>query len=443
MTDVGRARQVGGRIEPIAPVAPAAPAPLPAQSSQSGQSAHAGPSGGTLHSLRTYPDFRLLLSGTLATNSAFWMYQVAAGWLALDLTDSALFVGLTGFAGGIPLLLLSIPAGVAIDRVDRRVVLRYAQWGVMVVSALFALLVATDLIAPWSMLVLCAAYGTAMSFVFPTRTAIVPSLVERTDLANAIALNAAAQNATRVVGPALAGILIAIVGVTGSFAVAALLQILALSSTGRLPDIAAGGTSRRAAGKGNLTHGLRIVAADPFLVGLILMALATNVLVMPYINLMPVFARDELDVGSTGLGFLLASTGVGTVLGALWVARSARLVTWHPAQPLSAAVFTVLVLIFSFSPSVASAVPVLFAAGCASAAFLAINQTSLQLRVADESRGRVLSIYLLTWGMLPLGQLLVGALADWLGTPPALAIACVGALIWIAIVVIRVPATRR
>ena len=433
MTEVGRARQAGGRIEPIAPVASAAA--VTASSS--------GKSGGTLHSLRAYPDFRLLLSGTLATNSAFWMYQVAAGWLALDLTDSAFFVGLTGFASGIPLLLLSIPAGVAIDRVDRRVILRYAQWGVMIVAALFALLVATDHIARWSMLVLCAAYGTAMAFVFPTRTTIVPSLVQRHDLANAIALNAAAQNATRVVGPALAGILIAVFGVTGSFAVAALLQILALSSTARLPDAAAGGTSQGAGGKGNLTHGLRLVAADPFLVGLILMALATNVLVMPYINLMPVFARDELDVGSTGLGFLLAATGVGTVIGALWVARSARLVTWHPAQPISAVVFTVLVLIFSFSPSVIAAAPLLFLAGCASAAFLAINQTSLQLRVSDESRGRVLSIYLLTWGMLPLGQLVVGSLADWLGTPPALAFACLGALIWVAIVVIRVPATRR
>ena len=112
VTDVGRARQAGGRIEPIAPVASAAA--VTASSS--------GKSGGTLHSLRAYPDFRLLLFGTLATNSAFWMYQVAVGWLALDLTDSAFFVGLTGFAGGIPLLLLSIPAGVVIDRVDRRVV---------------------------------------------------------------------------------------------------------------------------------------------------------------------------------------------------------------------------------------------------------------------------------------------------------------------------------
>jgi len=411
----------------------------------SGAAERAARSPGTLHSLRTYPDFRLLLTGTLATNSAFWMYQVAAGWLALDLTDSALFVGLTGFAGGIPLLLLSIPAGVVIDRVDRRTILKWAQWGVMLVSALFAILVATGLIAPWSMLVLSAAYGVAMSFVFPTRTAIVPSLVRRDDLANAIALNAAAQNATRVLGPSLAGILIALFGVSGSFAAAALLQILALSSTARLPDRAAGGSGgmRRGSGRGNLTHGIRIVAADPFLVGLILMALASNVLVMPYLNLMPVFARDDLGVGSSGLGFLLAATGVGTVAGALSVARSARFVTWPPAQPITAVAFAASVLLFALSPSVIVAVPLLFVTGWASAAFLAINQTSLQLRVADESRGRVLSIYLLTWGMLPIGQLTVGALADWLGTPSAIVLACAFALACIAAVAVRYPAMRR
>src|SRR5215216_2491926 len=176
------------------------------------------------HSLRMYPAFRTLLLGTLATNSAFWMYQVCVGWLALQLMDSPLFVGLTGFVGGIPLLVVSLPAGVMIDRYDRRTVLLVAQFAVMVVAGVFALLIGTSAIAPWSTLVLVAAYGTAISFIFPTRTAIVTMLVERDDLANAVALNAAVQNACRVTGPALAGVLIAVIGIAGTFAVAALLQ---------------------------------------------------------------------------------------------------------------------------------------------------------------------------------------------------------------------------
>ena len=396
---------------------------------------------GMMHSVRVYPAFRLLMIGTLGTNTAFWMYQVAVGWLALELTDSAFFVGLSGFVGGIPMLILSLPAGVLIDRFDGRRILLFAQGGVMTVSALFALLVGFDLIQRWSMLVLVALYGCVMSFVFPSRTTIVPSIVERTDLANAIALNAATQNATRVIGPSLAGVLIALVGVSGTFAVAAALQIFALYTTWGLPR------TQPSAAKGRmnweaLTLGFRVVAQSPLLTALILLALAPTVLVMPYINLMPVFARDELEMGSTGLGLLLGSVGLGTVAGSLYVARSDRLRSWSLAQIVTAVAFTVLVLLFAVTPLVAGAVALLFLSGFMSAAYLAINQTSLQLTVADEVRGRVLSVYLLTWGMLPIGQLFVGGLASVIGTPYAVVVACALALACIALITRRFPALR-
>lgn len=393
--------------------------------------------GGVLHSVQAYPAFRLLLLGTLATNSAFWMYQVCVGWLALQMMDSPLFVGVTAFVGGIPLLVVSLPAGVIIDRVDRRAVLLLAQFSVMVVAGVFAVLVGTSVIAPWSILVLVAAYGTAMAFIFPTRTTIVTMLVARSDLANAVALNAAGQNACRVTGPALAGVLIALIGVAGTFAVAALLQILALSATSRLPPSTPAATARGGSAWASLTVGLRIVAQDTFLLSLILLALTTNVLVMPYITMMPVFARDVLGVGSTGLGLLLASAGLGTVAGALAVAASRRMGSWSRAQVVTAATFAGLVLVFALTPIVPVAVLLLFAAGGMSAAFLAITQTALQLRVDDEVRGRVLSIYLATWGMLPFGQLAVGAMADRVGTPLAMAGACSVALGGIAVIARR------
>jgi MFS family permease len=394
---------------------------------------------GMMHSVRVYPAFRMLLLGTLASSSAFWMYQVAVGWLALELTDSPLFVGLAGFAGGIPLLVFSIPAGVMIDRHDRRVVLLMAQAGVTVVSAVLALMVMTDAIRPWSMLVLVAINGTIMTFIFPVRTAIVPGLVARKDLANAVALTSAAQNATRVVGPSLAGVLIALIGVSGSFAAAAVLQGLALLGIWQLPpsrsDASAAGGSRW----DSLTLGFRVVAANPFLIALIVLALAPTVLVMPYINLMPVFARDELGMGATGLGVLLASTGLGTVGGALSVARSPLLRSKRGAQVVTAAGFSVGVLLFAIAPNLYLAVPLLFVAGWMSAAFMAINQTALQLGVEDSVRGRVLSIYLLTWGMLPIGQLGVGALADITGTPMAMVVSCVLALGCVALIARRFP----
>jgi predicted MFS family arabinose efflux permease len=385
-------------------------------------------------SWRVYPAFRMLLLGTLATNSAFWMYQVCVGWLALQLMDSPLFVGLTGFVGGIPLLLVSLPAGVMIDRYDRRTVLLVAQFAVMTLAAVFALLVGTGAIAAWSTLVLVAAYGTAMSFIFPTRTTIVTMLVDRGDLANALALNAAAQNATRVTGPALAGVLIAVIGVAGTFAVAALLQILALAATLQLPASTPTGTARGGSVWSSLTLGVRIVARDAFLSSLILLAVTTNVLVMPYITMMPVFARDELDIGSTGLGLLLASTGLGTVAGALAVAASRRLESWSRAQVVTAATFTALVLVFALTSNLPLAAVLLFAAGGTSAAFMALAQTALQLRVDDDVRGRVLSIYLATWGMLPFGQLAVGVIAERTGAPLATAGACVVALAGIGLI---------
>lgn len=397
---------------------------------------------GMMQSLRVYPAFRLLLLGTLATNSAFWMYQVSLGWLALQLTDSAFWVGLAGFTGGIPLLIFSLPAGVVIDRVDRRSVLLAAQCGVMTVAGLFAILIGSGAIALWSMLVLAACYGTVMAFIFPTRTAIVPSLVSRDDMANAIALNSASQNATRVVGPALAGVLIALVGVSMTFAVAATMQILALAATSRLPKRAAESGVRGTPGWRGLTVGFGIVAKDPLLTALIVLALAPTVLVMPYINLMPVFARDILELGSSGLGWLLASTGLGTVAGALWIARSPRVRTWPRAQLVTAGLFALFVSFFAVAPMITLAVPLLFAAGWMSASFMAINQTNLQMSVEDNVRGRVLSVYLMTWGMLPVGQLAVGTLAERIGSPGALVVSCAVALSCIGLIAWRFPSLR-
>ena len=395
-----------------------------------------------LHSLRVYPAFRLLMAGTLATNSAFWMYLVAVGWLALQLLDSPLFVGLTGFASGIPLLLFSLPAGVVIDRRDRRLVLLAAQIAVMILAAAFAVLVASGTIRPWSVLVLVFGYGTAMSFIFPTRTTIVTALVDRPDLVNALALNAAVQNATRITGPAIAGVLIAVVGIAPTFAVAALLQIVALATTFRLPAHTPVPSSAALSARASLTVGLRAVAGDPFLLRLMLLALVTNVLVMPYINLMPVFARDVLHVGSAGLGLLLASTGLGTVIGALWVAHSHQLADRHGIHTATAGAFAMLVLGFAAIPLVSSAVFFLLAAGITSAAFLALTQTSLQLRAEDAIRGRVLSVYLMTWGLLPIGQLAVGALAERRGAPLAQATACIIALAGIGYLSWRMPVPR-
>ncbi len=417
---------------------PTAPQPLLASPGPS--PIHAA-SEGMLHSLQRYANFRLLFFGTIATNSAFWMYQIAVGWLALQQTDSPLFVGLTGFAGGIPILFLALPSGVIIDRVDRRRVLAAAQIAVMVISTLFAIMVGFGLIRPWSILLLAFLYGCAMSFVFPTRNAMVPSFVERIHLPNAVALNAAGQNATRVVGPSLAGVLIAAIGVAGTFAVAAAMQILALIWTARMPAVE---QVTRQTGRllESFTLGLRVVAKDQFFSGVILLATVSTVLIMPYLNLMPVFAQDEMHLGPQGLGALMAISGIGSVVGALTVARFRNLPEMPGIQPVTAGAFALAVIGFALSPWIILTGALLLVAGVVSAAFMAINQTALQLRVDDDVRGRVLSIYLLTWGMLPLGQLPIGALADQIGAPLATALAGSIALVLMAVIAVRFRSLR-
>lgn len=399
--------------------------------------------GGIFHTVKVYPVVRKLWIGTIATNTAFWMYQVALGWLALELTDSPLFVGLAGFFFGIPMLVLALPSGVIIDRFPRRNVLLTAQVALLIVAAVFAFMIYADLITRFWILALAAAYGGSMSFVFPTRQAIIPNLVDRKDISNAVALNAAGQNATRVTGPALAGLLIGVVGTPATFAVAAGLQLIAFAMTLPLPPIApAPLTGKRPGLLSSVSEGLRYVVQDRLLTGILLMATIATVFIMPYLNLMPVFARDELDVGSRGFGFMMACAGAGSVVGALGIAASRRFAGTSGFQALACAGFALSVLAFSQIPWFWLATLLLFVTGLTSAGFLAVNMTVLVTRAPEAVRGRVLSINSLTWGLLPVGQLPIGWLADRSGAPLATTIACAAAVLLILLLIWRIPEMR-
>lgn len=398
---------------------------------------------GMFASLQIYPAIRWLWVGTLGTNTAFWMYQVALGWLALVMTDSPFWVGLAGFAGGIPILIFALPAGVIVDNFDRRTVLMAGQLGVMISATLFSALIYLDVMNRWTMLGLAFAYGSSMSFVFPTRHAIIGRLVEPADLANAIALNSAGQNATRIFGPALAGVLIAVFGIGGTFAVAAALQIFALASSLKLPETRPRQPGKRGSALASITEGLVYVRRDSTLLGTVLLATIGTMLIMPYITLMPVFVRDELGFGSTGLGVLMTGIGLGSVIGALLVAARKELISTSGAQVVLIAAWAASVLAFAWTPWAVPAAILLLLTGGLSAGFLATNQTMLQLRSDDAIRGRVLAVNQITWGLLPFGTLPLGLLADGIGAPAATTIACVAALVLIAVTASRIPALRR
>lgn len=396
-----------------------------------------GGRGGALYSLRVYPAFRLLFGTTLATNAAFWMWSLLSGWLALVLTDSPFFVGLTGFLNGIPMLLVSLPAGVVIDRLDRRFVLLTAQVLVTVVTVLLVVLLWLDRLQPWQLLTAAFLSGTGMAFVFGTRSALVANLVGREALVNAVALTSTAQNAPRIVGPALAGPLVGAVGLAGAFGVCALFQLLSVAITARLPRVrpaSSGGSFWRA-----FVEGVEVVWRREQLLALMVLAALPTLLLFPYMNFLPVFARDELGVGATGLGILMALNGLGAVIGSVAVAARRHIGESPRVLVVSVGLFATAVLAFAQAPFAWLAGLFLFAAGVTGAVYMAATNTLLQLTVEDTVRGRVYSVYLLTWGLLPLGTLPAGALADTWGAPLAVSVLALLAVVAVGVVTLRFP----
>ena len=387
-------------------------------------------------SLRSYPAVRWLSAAILCTNTAHGMHHVTLGWLALQLTDSPLWVGLAGFAGGIPILLLALPAGMVVDRKTRRTVMLGGQLGLLLTSLFFAVTVSGDLINRWLMLFLALGTGSSMAFIFPAKHALLANLVAKKDLANAVALNSAGQNMARVLGPALAGVLIALIGLGAS------LQLLALAATLRVASVRNDSAGQPRPGLRRVVDGLSHVRRTPALAGTVLLATIGTILLMPYMTLMPVFARDELGLGSQGLGIMMAVTGIGAVSGALAVAGLRDIMVRRGVQIVAIAAWALLNIAFAQTPMLALALLLLFGTGLMSAVFLAINQTVLQMRVDEEVRGRVMSVILLTWGMMPFGVLLLGAVADQIGAPWSVTLAGCAALALTAAVVLRVPELR-
>jgi MFS family permease len=389
-----------------------------------------------------YRDYRLLWTGNVLTQTGQWMQQVATGWLVLELTDSPTYLGLVGFARGIPMLFMSLPAGVLADRVDRRVLLITTQVLAAALATLLAVLVATDLVRPWHVLVLAFLSGSVMSFIFPTRQALVPSLVPRDMLANAVALNSAGQNSTRVIGPSLAGMLIGLVGTAICFFIqaAGLVGAALMSIRLRLPprEVA----RARASAVENLLEGLHYIRGNPRISGLIGLAAIPTVLALPYMQMLPVVARDELGVGSSGLGLLMTASGIGALTGSLLYAAIGPIRNEGRALVTMAALFGVVLALFAFSSWLPLSLMLVACTSLVSSIYMSLNNTVLQMNVSDELRGRVMSVYLMTWGLMPFGTLPMGAVADAFGAPVALAAGGLASTFVVLLIAMRLPSLR-
>jgi len=333
-------------------------------------------------------------------------------WMTWEVSRDPLSLGYLGLAQGVPLVLFQLFGGVLADRIDRLrmlIVTQILTAGTLTIA--FALTM-SGVVRLEHLLVLAGLTNTFRAFDEPSRMALVPQLVERDRLANAIALGSIPWQAGRMIGPSITGILIAAFGGAIGFGLAALASYtaLALYSRLRLRGTASAGTGQRVLAQ--FVEGLSFVGHNFVFSCLIALALFNSLFAMSYLTLLPIFADAYFHAGSTGYGLLNAAHGTGALVGSLTVATIAHLILRKgTALLVGAACVGGLLIVFSFSPGMGLALPVLVLVGFCNTFYLMQVSTFLQQKVPDHLRGRVMSLYSLCWNLLPLGGLLAGALA--------------------------------
>ncbi len=389
-------------------------------------------------------NFRLFFIGQGISLVGTWMQNVGEGWLILTLTNSPFYVGLTAALSSVGVLLFSLYAGVIADRVDKRRVIIFMQLAFMIEAFTVSILVWTHVIAVWQVLVLATTLGIASAFDIPMRQSFIVEMVGKDDLMNAIALNSSLFNGARVVGPAIAGLLIGTVGIAwcyflnGMSYIAVIVGLLMM----RLPynSQPAKTTSAWTGFREVLTY----LRNDRRLRVLMILTAILSVFGFPYISMMPVFARDVLHRGAAGYGALTSSIGIGAVIGALGVAlASSRIRARGRLMLVGGTAFGVLLMLFSASRALALSMVLLALTGCAMIVNNSLTNTLIQTTAPDHLRGRVMGFYSFVFvGMAPFGAFLFGLVAEHVGVPATLAAG--GAIVALAVTIAgwAVPSIR-
>jgi MFS transporter, DHA1 family, staphyloferrin A biosynthesis exporter len=403
--------------------------------------------GYTFASLRSR-DYRLLWLAQLSTSMGQWMDQMTRGWLMYEITGSALQLGLATALRGLPLLFFGILAGAVADRSNRKSQLIVAQVTNAILNVMLATLVLLHRVQPWHVYVTGFFAGTVQAFQQPARQTLISDIVGARHLMNALALNSMALNVARALGPAAAGLLIAFIGAHGSYYTQAAMFVLAtlwtvqMAIPARSPESAA---VRREPFLRSIVAGLAFVVQDRDIRTLMILAHGPLTLGMPYMSLMPIFAKDVLHGGARLQGFLLTIIGIGSVLGALGVASMRRHYSYGYAVVVGALAFGITLFGFASARDLVLSSVCAFGVGVCVVAYQTQNQTLLQLLAPREMRGRVMSIFLLNRGLVPLGTFVGGVLAEHLGGPLALQImslAVLGVVVLVSLLAPRFPKLR-
>jgi MFS family permease len=382
----------------------------------------------TLRALR-HRNFQLFFSGQLISLVGTWMQNVAQAWLVYRLTGSALLLGAVGFSSQIPVLLIAPIGGTTADRSDRRRLVIATQVASMTLAAILAWLTLSRHVEVWHVFALAAMLGVVNAFDIPARQSFLIDMVGREDLMNAIALNSSMFNGARVVGPAVAGILIAKIGEGWCFAANAISYTAVIAGL-LLMTVQCPLRSNTSSPLADIVEGFRWANSVKVIRALLLLIGLVSLVGMPYTVLMPVFAHKILHGGPRGLGILMGATGVGALFGALTLASRTgvkglgRLAAW------SCGGFGIGLVLFSFSRWFWLSAALLLPVGYSVMLQMASTNTLIQTMVPDQLRGRVMALYsMMFMGMAPFGALLGGALAERMGAPVTVAVGGVACLL--------------
>ncbi|MBX7110712.1 MAG: MFS transporter [Dehalococcoidia bacterium] len=389
-----------------------------------------------------YPNYRNYWIANLVRIFGIQFRFIGGLWLVQQLADSPLWLGVLSISTAVPTIVLSVPAGALADRVDNQKLLVWSSALTAVVTGALAVAVVLDVANVWIAVLWAAVLGALMALANPAQSAILPRLIDMRAIASAVAYTSAAWSGMRIVGPFAVGILIAVIGTGQAFIVtAAAFAISALLLQRlRLAPVERRGT--HAEHDGGMLEGARYIFRNKLFLATIGLSFFTSVFGSSYIVLLPTFADDILHVGARGFGLMETAAGMGALLGTFLIVRVRSQRHYGPVMLLAAAAFGILIAGFAASRTIGVSMALLFGGGLASAVYLNVGMTTLQVLVPDELRGRVMGVWSMTYFLGSVGGLPAGLVAAWLGAPVAVAAGGLSVTAFAVALLVTVPALR-
>lgn len=357
----------------------------------------------------------MFMSGSLVTRVGDWMDLVALNWAVLQFTNSPLHLGIINACRLVPAFLLSIPAGILADRYDRRKLLMWLQIGMMLLTFCLGYLVEAGQ-SFWLFAFIVTLRSMLAAMDPPIRNAFIPNLVSPNSMASAIAINTMVINLSRIIGPALAGVLISMMDIAQLFYInawgtlAVLISLLMIRTDSYTPS------GQKKGEKTTFREAADYVKHQPSVQSLLILAIVPMVFGFPYTTMLPLFSRDLFNLGPEGFGMLLSVSSIGAIVGTTWLSLGKEIKSAGKWLIYSIFGFGFSLLLFIGSENLFIAGIAMFLVGLTSQTYRTLSRITLQMNVPDQMRGRILSIALMDRGFIPLGAILIGAIATWAGT---------------------------